>query len=398
MRTLTRVCRTMVVLAAMLGAPAPALADETDNFTCRARLTRDSLRALDALMNARIQAAIARANRRGEAGCDAKCLYVELQNHVAARSLDPLTLVPHARFEKWITQLPGLDRCHLDFSDTIYGARPYDQPWLFPFHGRIIFVADSILLSGRVVGLDKINHFIREGLEHWRDVSLRGRDIASVLGEELGSPRRPFRPTEYGLKGWSLTGVLAYADLAAGYSGFRFWTDLLSIEGPASYVARDASTGQFVQARQFTFAAYANDAWDEGINYSVFGSGLDREVASALAQRGFSLPVCDCRALASLPDARLYVNPACLVPRNHFPVLSASSSLNQFKIRRISGGPAPSRSGRSIRNRSPFGATAYVCPLSVLGGVRPLKSSRALPALKTAPGWMGTAMSEVPLE
>ena len=312
MRALTRGSGTAVVVALMLGAPAPALADETDNFTCRARLTRDSLRALDGLMNARIQAAITRANRRGETGCDALCLSFELQKHIAARSLDPLTLVPHARFEKWITQLPGLDRCHLDFSDTIYGVRPYDQPWLFPFHGRIIFVADSVLLSGRVVGLDKINHFIREGLEHWRDVSLRGRDIASVLGEELGSPRRPFRPTEYGLKGWSLTGVLAYADLAAGYSGFRFWTDLLSIGGPASYVARDASTGHFVQTRPFTFAAYVNDAWDEGINVSAFEPGLDREVAAALARRGFSLPVCDCGALASLPDARLYVNPACL--------------------------------------------------------------------------------------
>lgn len=314
MGVLTRICNTTVVMAAMLGAPGLALADESDNFTCRARLTRDSLDALDALMNARIQEALDRANRRGAAACDASCLLVELQKQIGASSLDLRTLVPHARFEKWITRQPGLDRCHLKFSDTIYGARRYDQPWLFPFHGRVIFVSDSILLSGRVVGLDKINHFIREGLEHWRDVTGRGRAIASILDEELGSPARRFRWTEYGLKGWSLTGVLAYADLAAGYSGFQFWTDLLSIGSPASYVGRDASSGRFLQTRPFTFAAYVNNAWDEGINYSIFQPVLGREVAAALAHRELSLPVGDCRSLASLPDARLYVNPACLLP------------------------------------------------------------------------------------
>jgi hypothetical protein len=314
MPTLRRIGTTTVVLAAMLCAPASARADEADNFTCRARLTRDSLGALDGLMNARIQAALDRANRRGAAACDANCLWAELQKHIGASALDPRTLVPHARFEKWMTRQPALDRCHLKFSDTIYGSRPYNQPWLFPFQRRVIFVADSILLSGRVVGLDKINHFIREGLEHWRDATGRGRDIASILDEELGSPARKFRWTEYGLKGGSLTGVLAYADLAAGYSGFQFWTDLLSIGGTASYVEWDASSGRFVQTQPFTFATYVNDAWDEGINYSTFQPGLGREVRAALARRTLSLPVRDCRSLASLPDARLYVNAACLLP------------------------------------------------------------------------------------
>jgi hypothetical protein len=314
MPTLRRIGTSTAVLVAMLCAPAPARADESDNFTCRARLTRDSLGALDALMNSRIQAALDLANRRGAAACGANCLLSALQKHIGASALDPRTLVPHARFAQWITRQPALDRCHLKFGDTIYGARPYDQPWLFPFQGRVIFVADSILLSGRVVGLDKINHFIREGLEHWRDATGRGRDIASILDEELGSPARKFRWTEYGLKGWSLTGVLAYADLAAGYSGFQFWTDLLSIGGTASYVGWDASSGRFVQTRPFTFATYVNDAWDEGINYSAFQPGLGREVSAALARRTLSMPVRDCRSLASLPDARLYVNPACLLP------------------------------------------------------------------------------------
>jgi hypothetical protein len=69
-----------------------------------------------------------------------------------------VTLIPHSRLAAWIGRQPDIDRCRLRFSESIYGARPYNQPWLVPFTGRIIFLADSFRLSGRVVGLDKIDH------------------------------------------------------------------------------------------------------------------------------------------------------------------------------------------------------------------------------------------------
>ena len=64
--------------------------------------------------------------------------------------------------------------------------------------------------------------------------------------------------------------------------------------------------------RPFTFAEYVNEAWDEGVNYSVLAPELDKEVAAALERRSLSRSIAACRSLASLPDARLYVNPACL--------------------------------------------------------------------------------------
>ena len=301
-----------VIVALALGHPGVARADETDNFTCRNRLSRDSLGTLDALMNARIREAIDRANRREGGNCDASCLLRELRERIGGSYPSPVTLIPHSRFARWINEQPDVERCHLKFRESIYGAKPYDQPWLFPFTGRVIFVADSILLSGRVVGIDKINHFIREGLAHWRAIDRRSGDIRSVLKRELGPPRRQFRWTEYGLKGMSTTGVLAYADLAAGYFGYRFWSDLLSLDRPESFVAYDAMGQRFTQQRAFSFAAYVNDAWDEGINCSTLHPTLAREVATALRHRSMTCPVNDCQALAGLPEARLYVNPACL--------------------------------------------------------------------------------------
>jgi hypothetical protein len=225
-----------------------------------------------------------------------------------------LTGIPHARLAHLIERHPGIDRCHLDFRASIYGARPYHQPWLLPFLGRVIWLADSIRLADRIVGLDKMNHFLREGLAHWRLADEAGVDVPGVMARELGSEWRRWSLTERGLKGSSLTGVLAYADLAASYAGALFWRDLLATDGPGAFVAHDEVGQRFVARRRFTFADYVTDAWDEAVNCSALRPRLAREVGDALARRGLRCPVADCASLARLPDARLYVNPGCLAP------------------------------------------------------------------------------------
>jgi hypothetical protein len=288
---------------------ARSFANETDNFTCRSRPLEDSIGAVDALVNAKIHEAVARANARG--ACDASCLVRELQKSVGDNVRNPLTGIGHARLAGMIENAPGIDRCHIKFKESIYGARPYNQPWLVVFNGRIIFLADSIRLAGRVVGTDKINHFIREGLAHWRAVHEDGVGIESVMAHELGAPGWQLRLNENGLKGMTLTGVLSYADLAASYSGFRFWSDLLTPDMPESFITRDATTGRLAQRRTFSFVSYVNDAWDETINRSAFHPVLARQVAAALRDRSMDVPNASCRPLTELPYSHLYLNPWC---------------------------------------------------------------------------------------
>ena len=200
-----------------------ARADETDNFTCHSRPMRDALEQLDALMNARIRTAVARANHRAGARCDAACLervaVDELRDAIGS-SYRPLpSLIPHSRFMQSVSDLPDLDRCHLRFNETIYGARSYNRPWMYPFHRRIIFVADSIRLANRIVGLDKMNHFIREGLVHWRAVNEDGGTIASDIARELGSPRQHTAWTEQGLDPFGMGIGLSTGDVAAAMLG-----------------------------------------------------------------------------------------------------------------------------------------------------------------------------------
>ena len=97
--TLRSVCAGLC-LAVSVALPGPAFADETDNFTCRLRVLRDSLSALDAIMNARIQTTLARVNLRNDR-CDEACLVRELQTEIGGAYRHPLTGIPHSRFERW---------------------------------------------------------------------------------------------------------------------------------------------------------------------------------------------------------------------------------------------------------------------------------------------------------
>jgi hypothetical protein len=298
------------VVVLSLAVAARSFANETDNFTCHSRSLQDSLGALDALMNATIHEAIGRANARSGA-CDPSCLVRELEKSVGATARNPFTGIGHARLARVIERAPDIDRCHLKFKESIYGARPYNRPWLVVFNGRIIFLADSIRLAGRVVGIDKINHFVREGLAHWRVVHEDGVRIESVMVHELGAPGWQLRLNENGLKGMTLTGVRSYADLAASYSGFRFWSNLLTTDMPESFITRDVTTGRLAQRRTFSFSSYVNDAWDETINRSTFHPVLAKQVATALRDRSVDAANESCRLLTRLPDSHLYLNPWC---------------------------------------------------------------------------------------
>src|SRR6187431_2417854 len=112
-----RVGTVIAACALVIGLASYAWADETDNFTCAGRLTRDSLAALDALMNARIAGAIDRANRKKT--CDAACLIRELQNIVGGSTPDRVTWIPHSKFLGSVKKDSSIERCHLQFKDTI---------------------------------------------------------------------------------------------------------------------------------------------------------------------------------------------------------------------------------------------------------------------------------------
>ena len=101
--------------------------------------------------------------------------------------------------------------------------------------------------------------------------------------------------------------------MSANYSGFRFWSELYQGEHP---YARCENGRKWVKARQFTWADYVTDAWDEAINCSEMVPHLAESVKQHLQRMGLSCPVdtARCLAIAHLDKAEYYVSPVCRNP------------------------------------------------------------------------------------
>ena len=254
------------------------------------RLTRDSLAVLDCVgeradpggARAR-EPARSRALRRGmsrpgtaEDGWRQRAPPLDLHPTLPIRAVDR-----HAASDRSLP--PRLQGDHL--------RRPPLQPALaLPLPGPDHPRGRLVLLSGRVVGLDKINHFIREGLAHWRAVHERREDIASVLGRELDPARARL----------ALDGVWPQGDVADRRGRLRRRRRRLLgvhvLERPAvdwtgAVIRRARCNGRTLRAgASFTFADYVTDAWDEAINVSDFHPTLGREVEAALRLAAWRFP------------------------------------------------------------------------------------------------------------
>ena len=88
--------------------------------------------------------------------------------------------------------------------------------------------------------------------------------------------------------------------------GFRAWV---------LRQARGLNLTGWVKNRNFTWADYANDAWDEAINCSEYRKPIEGKVKVTLAERGFKCPMEPekCAGILALDHARYFASPKCAV-------------------------------------------------------------------------------------
>jgi hypothetical protein len=204
---------------------------------------------------------------------------------------------PVSFLEFWATFTDEVQIAGTTLEKSIYaGVSLRESPGMW-FAG----IGRSFRLAGHVVGTDKLGHFFMQGLGYYKRVEEEGAELEHVLQYEHG---------EDGVWGLKTSGVKSYADMAANYGGFRFWSELY--QGARPY-ARCEDGRRWVKARQFTWNDYVTDAWDEAINCSEFKAGLDERVRANLAKAGMSCPVkpIKCVELAGLDKAEFVVSPAC---------------------------------------------------------------------------------------
>ncbi|CAN5394938.1 hypothetical protein BH10PLA1_BH10PLA1_08170 [soil metagenome] len=112
------------------------------------------------------------------------------------------------------------DALELNVGQSIYGPNPFERPFL------LSFLAPTIRLHDQYTGSDKVGHFVQEGYEYYEfylNALRAGKSDAEARHEGVvyGVAQ------EHGWFGEMICGIYSNADLAANYSGFLFYRNLM---------------------------------------------------------------------------------------------------------------------------------------------------------------------------
>lgn len=248
----------LAALTALLAATSPC-AYETDPYTNRDIVIKDSLAALDGRVNAAL-AEVAASWRGGE---NEWRFVMAVYGKLGGRHwVDKL--------ERWAMNAEEVEKLPLTRRESVFNDFPLHASrvaWVFGF-GPIIKV------HGVHVGTDKFGHFFSQGRKFYR------RYLA--LGDESSAARWSV-VTETGLFGRLTTGILSNADLVANYEGYLFYRGLFHggvvADKPALFEWRE---GVPKQSRSFTWADHINALWDEALNPNAYVPALVPHVQARL--------------------------------------------------------------------------------------------------------------------
>ncbi len=257
-------------------ALAPVVrAAEIDSITHRNQELRNSMRALNSMLNGFLREGVERANER-EKGCDEKTLYKSLRKAIAS------PFIGHMLAER-LNEDEGLDSRRVRFEESIY----QDLGLFDAISVHIKDLSAVIRLDDHLVGVDKLGHFLVEGWKYFKIAYLDGEGVETAVHWGQRAERTYF--------GFRTTGIYSYADLAVNFDGMRFWARLLGQQKDPldkgfffnrSYVKcskRLWSRNPYWRLRRrVNLGDFVNGGWDEGINCDLYN---DEEIAAAIRKR-----------------------------------------------------------------------------------------------------------------
>jgi hypothetical protein len=286
-----------------------SVANEVDHFTTKAMPLPDSTKAFNDWFNSSLDTAVKATNiiKKGNVfapkGCSEDFL---LENIHTTMNLDSW-----AAFEAELTtRHPEIPRIDLKRNNSIYAdASSSEQPVL----SLVDDLAPIVSINGVRLGTDKLGHFFSQGLILYRANKRRPESYKkgwkSFFGNLIGLTSREnqlaenrisreahgvINGTPYNLKnvqakktaavdalydedtglGMKTNGVRSFADVAADYDGFNFWSEFYG-----KYVT--CKDGKYSKAKDFDWKDWVSSAWDESINCSEY----DEKFAVKINQR-----------------------------------------------------------------------------------------------------------------
>jgi len=295
------------------------IAAEVDDFTSRAIPLRDSTAQVNAYINLQIEAALKNPTLYEESnyvvisGGLVHMGYTEKKKINECNKPKLLNLLEYALNTNWPEVRTKLLR---DSTVTNNGIRRpagtiYEGTSAGPLM-RIGGCCDPVIsVSGKRVGIDKVDHFLGHGYMYYSKVAKTGKVSDAIqlgLDHERGS---------WGLAG---TGVKSYADLSANYQGYLFWKKL--VDGPDALI--QCVNNKYVLAHKADISHFVSDAWDETNNCSSYSTETDANKIESRIKKLTGGKLCPlepekCAALKAHYGslAKDLLHPQCLDPKNH---------------------------------------------------------------------------------
>lgn len=244
--------RLIAALCGLVGA-GTALAYESDQYSNRLLSIADARPALNRLVDEALIRVVAQWRGPANKPAFARAVFWQLGG---LHWVDPI--------ERWVMESHEIERLpRLRRRGIFTGSSP--------FHTRVNFVfgvGQTFRLADARVGSDKLGHFFSQGMKYYQS-HIRGASELEVMSRGRVNERLIF--------GQLTTGVYSNADLVANYEGYLFYRGLFEpgiVAGKPALVLWRA--GRPVVQRPFDWADHVNDYWDEALNPSFYGRGLQR--------------------------------------------------------------------------------------------------------------------------
>lgn len=133
-----------------------------------------------------------------------------------------------------------------------------------------------IQVSGVLIGLDKLGHFIAQGFEYYT----YNQSLPAGMSESAryDAVRRQADQQERHQLGYATGGVFSFADLAANWQGMLFFMSLfadIQVEGQRhTRFFERAPDGHYRRVREFHWSEWISSDWDEALNPSLAESAI----------------------------------------------------------------------------------------------------------------------------
>lgn len=243
-------------------------AKETDQFIALTNQLDDSSKELNKKFNSTFEKILDSVNERQESFQSCEAAGSEFFNELRF----PFVQI----IESWAESSPEVDAYpSRDLSWRDYFSKSvYGNPYFFypPYYQPI---ARTIRAGDVHFGTDKLGHFVSLGEKYYQQYLKAKSWGATELDSRLEAITSGIN-TENGWLGRRVLKVFSLADLEANYQGFLYRWRLCNGRNPLL----QESDGVWSLRKPFDITQYANPAWDESTNNSIFGRSAWTRVIS----------------------------------------------------------------------------------------------------------------------